>query len=103
MMKAELNIETQELEGRIAEKIITALKPLLNGREEDDKLFTVKTLAEYLGVSSQWVYERVHLKAIPFIKMGKFPRFKKKVIEQWLDTLNTPPINPLSSPLKVVK
>jgi excisionase family DNA binding protein len=102
-MKAELNIETQELEQRVAERVISALKPLLNGRVEEDKLFTVETLAIYLGVSKQWVYERVQLKEIPHMKIGKFPRFKRKAIDQWLDTLSTPPVKLISSPLKRIK
>ena len=103
-MRAELNIDTQELENRITQKVINALKPLLaNGRAEDDTIYTVKTLAEYIGVSSQWVYERVHLKEIPYIKMGKFPRFKKADIDKWLDSLKTPAVNYLSRPLKAVK
>jgi hypothetical protein len=28
--------------------------------------------------------------------MGKFPRFKKSDIDQWLDSLATPPLNRLS-------
>ena len=45
---------------------------------------------EYLHVSHQWVYERVHLKEIPHIKMGKFPRFRKSEIDRWLETLKIP-------------
>jgi excisionase family DNA binding protein len=100
-MKAELTIETQGLEQRITERVIKSLAPLLTGRGKDDKaLFTVKTLAAYLTVSDQWVYERVHLKEIPFIKMGKFPRFKKSDIYHWLDTLKIPAMKTTSSPLK---
>jgi excisionase family DNA binding protein len=102
-MKAELNIETQELEQRVADRVIKALTPLLTGKGTDDKLFTVKTLAVYLGVSSQWVYERVHLKEIPFIKIGKFPRFQKKDVDSWLEALKTPAVKLVSSSLKRIK
>ena len=102
-MIAELNIDTQEIIREITSEVIKAIKPLLNGKAEDDTIYTVKTLAEYIGVSSQWVYERVHLKEIPYIKMGKFPRFKKADIDKWLDSLKTPAVNYLSRPLKAVK
>ena len=102
-MRAEINIDTQEIIREITSEVIKAIKPLLNGKAEDDTIYTVKTLAEYIGVSSQWVYERVHLKEIPYIKMGKFPRFKKADIDKWLDSLKTPVINPLSATLKAVK
>lgn len=103
MMKAEVNIDTQGLEERITRRVIQALKPFLQGRGEDDTLFTVTTLAEYLRVSDQWVYERVHLKEIPYIKMGKFPRFRKSEVDRWMDTMKTPAINPLPKPLKLLK
>lgn len=98
-MKVELNINTDELVKEISQLVIKALKPLLCGQTEEDTIFTVKTLAGYLHVSEQWVYERVHLKEIPYSKMGKFPRFKKSVIDKWLDSLTTPAISPLSRKL----
>jgi len=100
-VKAELTLDTQELILQITQEVIKAITPLLDkGKAEESTLFTVKTLAKYLGVSDQWVYERVHLHEIPFIKMGKFPRFRKSDIDRWLDTLKTPPIHQLSRPLK---
>jgi excisionase family DNA binding protein len=100
-VKAELTLDTQELVRHITQEVIKAITPLLvKSKGEEDPLFTVKTLAKYLGVSDQWVYERVHLHEIPFIKMGKFPRFRRSDIDRWLDTLNTPPIHPLTRPWK---
>jgi excisionase family DNA binding protein len=68
---------------------------------EDESLFTVKTLAKYLQVSQQWVYERVQHKEILHIKLGKFPRFKKSDINPWLETPKIPASEPLSRPLTV--
>lgn len=103
-MKIEVDIiDTQELEKRVAERVIKALKPLLKDVGEDDTLFTVKGLAEYLQVSDKWVYERVQFKEIPYYKIGANLRFKRSAIDLWLDTLKTPAANPLSSPLKVLK
>ncbi len=101
-MKAELTLDTQELIRQITQEVIKAITPLLvkNKTEEDDTLLTVKTLARYLGVSDQWVYERVHLHEIPFIKLGKFPRFRKSDIDRWLDTLKVPPIHSPPRPWK---
>lgn len=102
-MKAELSMDTQELEERITQRVIKAITPLLNGKTEDDIIFTVKTLAGYLAVSEKWIYERVQFKEIPFYKMGGHIRFSKKEITRWLDSHKTPAINPLSRPLKVIK
>jgi excisionase family DNA binding protein len=102
-MKTEFSIDSDQLEKRVAEAVLEALKPYLKGHGEADALFTVKTLAAYLEVSDRWVYERVQLTEIPFIKNRGFLRFSKTDIDQWLDTLKTPAMNPLSRPFKVVK
>lgn len=100
-MKAEVDIDTQDLAALISEALLKELKILLGQKTaEPDLLFTVETLAEYLHVSNQWVYERVHFKEIPHFKMGKFPRFRKSEIDKWLDTLKTPALCPLSGHLK---
>lgn len=103
-MKIEL--EEQDLDA-IALRVAEQIKPLLNrnGKEraEDDSIFTVESLAKYLSVSTQWVYERVQFKEIPYIKVGKFIRFKKSAIEKWLEEQTTPAASPLSRTLKVLK
>lgn len=101
-MKAELNINTDELREQITQDVIKALKPLLNGRGEDDTIFTVKTLAKYLEVSEKWIYERTQFNEIPLYKMGGNVRFRKREIDRWLDAQKTPAINPLSSSLKII-
>jgi excisionase family DNA binding protein len=102
-LKAELNIiDTQKLAEELSKAVIKALKPLLKDRE-GDTLFTVKGLAKYLEVSEKWVYERVQFKEIPYCKVGGNLRFKRSAIDDWLETLKTPPVNPLSGPLKMVK
>ncbi len=103
-LKAELDIDTTQMAEEIAREVIKELKPLLkNNRAEDDTLFTVQTLAEYLEVSPQWVYEKVHLKEIPFIKMGKFPRFRKAEIDRWLEEKSVPVAQAPMRPMKLVK
>lgn len=98
-MKAEL--EPQDIEA-IAQRVIELLKPLLagNGKQEDtDIIFTPETLAEYLQVDTSWVYKQVSLKTIPYFKSGKYTRFKKPVIDKWIETQTVRPI----PPLKLVK
>lgn len=103
-MKAEFNIDLESLTEEITAKIVKALqRQHTNCKAQDDQLFTVKSLAEYLAVSDQWVYERIQRHEIPVLKVGKFPRFKKSDIEKWLDTLKTPAMNVLSSRLKITR
>jgi len=103
-MKAEIKIETEDLVNEISQRVIKAIKPFLGKvKLEDDNIFTVKVLSKYLHVSDQWVYERIHLKQIPFIKIGKFPRFRKSDIDQWLDSQKTPALHRPPTPIKVIK
>ncbi len=99
-MKAEFEINTLELVKEISKEVIKEIKPLLAGNHEPDELFSVESLSKYLGVSKQWIYERIHLKEIPYIKVGKFPRFKRSDINLWLDQHKIPAVSPLSRPLK---
>ena len=102
-----IEIDDNQLIDAIAEKVIASLTPLLSQnakkRDIDNILFTVESLAKYLQVSKPWVYGRVHLNEIPFIKMGKFPRFRRDAIDKWLNKMQTPVIQPLSNKLKMLK
>lgn len=73
----------------IARRTVDLLRPLLAGRtgtKEEDTLFTVDTLAEYLHVPKSWVYNAVHLKQIPYKKQGKwYTQFRKSEIDKWLE------------------
>jgi excisionase family DNA binding protein len=83
-MKIELEIDDIE---RIAEKVVEQLSPLLkqNSKGSDNELMDVKGQANYLKVKESWVYEKIHAKKIPFQKAGRFPRFRKKNIDKWLE------------------
>lgn len=95
-MKAELTLP-QELVNEIAAQVVERLKPILSGtgKAEDDVIFTPKTLAKYLQVDTSWVYKQVSFKAIPYFKSGKYTRFKKRVIDKWIETQTVRPILPL--------
>ena len=75
--------------------MLDLLKPHLgnNGKKEEDMIFDVNSLASYLNVSKQWIYERTHLNAIPFIKKKGLLRFRKKDIDKWLESDKMPSIN----------
>ena len=103
MLKLETNVP-QELLQEIAQKVVWELRPLLGkrSRDADDPYLTPDQLALYLGVTKQWVYERVHLGELPYIKVGRFLRFRKSVIDKWLESISVPASNPLSRSLKVI-
>ena len=91
-----IEIDDTVLIDAIVEKVVERLKPLLNNSHDSkvDDLMDVKGLAEYLKVKESWVYEKIHTRQIPFQKAGRFPRFRKKNIDKWLDnpysSLNVP-------------
>ena len=89
-----IEIDDSKLISDIVEKVVERLKPLLN-RSHDHKgneLMSVEEVADYLKVKTSFIYDKVHKREIPFHKCGKFPRFRKKFIDIWLQ-------NPYSSEL----
>ena len=102
-MKAELNIDTQELVREISQEVVKAIRPLLSGRAEDETVYDVDALADYLKVSKKWIYERVQFKEIPYVKICGHLRFKKSDITRWIDSHKTPVANPPSRPLRALK
>lgn len=49
------------------------------------EVMTAKQLADYLQVNELTIYKRVHLGEIPVVKMGRALRFKKEIIDKWLE------------------
>jgi len=88
--------DTTELEERIVSGVLKRIKAHLPNTGQDDLIFSVETLAGYLGVSNQWVYDRIKSREIPYIKVGKFCRFRKRDIDVWLDNMKVPVVNPYS-------
>lgn len=100
-----LSFESHDLDA-IANRVLERVTPLINEKGTDngnESIFTVESLSDYLQVSEQWVYERVQLKEIPYAKVGKFLRFKRKAIDKWLDEQTTPAVSPLSRRLKTAR
>ena len=93
-----LNLEQEDLKS-IAKNVAETLRPLLKNNKkssDSDIVFDVKELAGYLKVNESWVYNQVHLKAIPYFKCGKYTRFKKLQIDKWIEQESIKPIPPLS-------
>lgn len=82
-----IEIEDTILVEKIADRIIERLEPLLkqSSNSNNNDLMDVKGLAKYLKVKQSWVYEKIHTNQIPFQKCGRFPRFRKKQIDKWLE------------------
>ena len=96
-----IEIDDNSLIDEIVKRVVGQLKPLLNNpyNSVDDELMDVKGLAKYLKVKKSWVYEKIHTNKIPFQKAGRFPRFRKKHIDLWLEN----PYSVTSSAYKPLK
>jgi len=81
-----IEIDNAQLVNDIVEKVVERLKPLINNSHDSrgDELMDVKALADYLKVKKQWVYDKTHMNIIPYYKVGKYPRYKKSKIDEWL-------------------
>ncbi len=94
-----MKLEREDIETLLepmTERLIEALKPILSANAkkdiEPDTIFDVRGLSEYLKVTPKWIYERTHLNGIPHIKLGGQLRFRKKSIDKWLNSFETPAI-----------
>lgn len=58
----------------------------------DEQLLTIEQLAEYLQVSTKTIYRMIHKKQIPCYKVANQWRFKRDVIETWLEKDNFQPL-----------
>ncbi len=50
-----------------------------------EELMTIKDVADFLKVKPVTVYKLVHEKKLPGIKISKAWRFKKEMLEKWID------------------
>ncbi len=96
-----LQFDTEDIQA-IAKAVAEEIKPLLLKRpsHESDVILTPEQLAKYLQVDVGWVYKAVNSKAIPFIKAGKYLRFKKSAIDRWIEEQTTKPVTDIKNFLR---
>lgn len=52
--------------------------------EDSRLLLTAEEVAAMLGMGVDWVWEQARRGRIPHVKLGRFRRFRREAIEQWL-------------------
>jgi PTS system nitrogen regulatory IIA component len=56
-----------------------------NGRPLGNDILTLEEVASYLRLTPQTIYKWAQEKRIPAAKLGKEWRFRKSIIDRWLD------------------
>jgi excisionase family DNA binding protein len=82
-----LEIEQTDIEA-IANRVAEILRPMLSNtarHNEKDALLDVAQLADYLNVSSSWIYDRIRENEMPHSKLGKYLRFRRHDIDKWVE------------------
>jgi excisionase family DNA binding protein len=47
-------------------------------------LLTASEVAELLGVPTSWVYEQSRAGRIPTVRLGRYRRYRREAIEDWV-------------------
>ena len=50
----------------------------------DDRWLSVDQIAGYLGVSRDTIYNWISSRGMPAHRMGRFWKFKKEAVDQWV-------------------
>jgi excisionase family DNA binding protein len=53
----------------------------------NETLLTAEQVAELLGVAKGWVYEQSRAGRIPTVTLGRYRRYRREAIEQWVAQL----------------
>jgi excisionase family DNA binding protein len=56
-----------------------------NSRSSANDILTLEEVASYLRLTPQTIYKWAQEKRIPAAKLGKEWRFRKSIIDRWLD------------------
>lgn len=53
------------------------------------ELLTAEDVAQMLGVTTAWVYEQSRQGRIPTVTLGRYRRYRRESIEEWLKRIET--------------
>jgi PTS system nitrogen regulatory IIA component len=55
------------------------------GRSVENEILTIEEVATYLRLTPQTIYKWAQERRIPAVKLGKEWRFRKSIVDRWLD------------------
>jgi excisionase family DNA binding protein len=50
----------------------------------NESLLTASEVADYLRVKRSWVYAETRASRIPHIRLGRYVRYRRDALEQWI-------------------
>ena len=56
-----------------------------NGSLPDHEILTLEEVAHYLRLKPQTIYKWAQEKRIPAVKLGKEWRFRRSILDRWID------------------
>jgi len=51
----------------------------------DYRLLTADEVADMLGVKTEWVYDRARRGELPHVQLGRYKRFRRESIIEWVE------------------
>jgi excisionase family DNA binding protein len=57
------------------------------GGARGDPLLTASQVGELLGVPATWVYEQSRCNRIPTVTLGRYRRYRRDAILEWIDRI----------------
>ena len=67
--------------------------------DPNDDLLTASEVAALLRMTAGWVYAETRANRIPHLRLGRYVRYRRSAIEQWMGDIETGRIRPPLSPL----
>jgi hypothetical protein len=77
-----IELEPSDID-QIAQRVVELIEPMLSGgQDQTQRIMDKKALSEYLKVDVTWIDKNLYM--LPHFKAGKYVRFKKLNIDNWI-------------------
>jgi excisionase family DNA binding protein len=63
------------------------IEPETTAERADRELLTAEEVAALLGIGVDWVWEQARKRQIPHIRLGRYRRFRRQAIQEWLEAI----------------
>lgn len=57
---------------------------IIHDDRDKDQLMTANEVAEMLAVSREWVYEQSRRGSIPTVSLGRYRRYRRSSVLEWI-------------------